>query len=119
MSDPQNAILEMVASGKISADEASSLLAALQPKPASVELTGEIETAPPPPKKPKPKLPSKIRVTILQKDGRTMNATIPLGLLNVGMQLGGPFAPLAPFISAENLAALTTSTDQIIIKIED
>ena len=58
MNENRRQILEMLATGKITADEADRLLAALEPAPAAAEFTGRIPgcngAAPIPPSRPAP-----------------------------------------------------------------
>ena len=80
-SEERMQILEMIASGKITAEEGSRLLRALEKgsQPA--------ETRPTQPRM------FKIRITDLATGKDRVNVSIPMSLVNVGMKMGARFAP--------------------------
>jgi hypothetical protein len=80
-SEERMQILEMVASGKISAEEGSRLLRALEKGSQPAE-----------PRATQPRM-LKIRITDLATGKDRVNVSIPMNLVNVGMKMGARFAP--------------------------
>ena len=95
MNDNRRQILEMLASGKITAEEAERLLAALEPDTASVP------AAFPAAGREAPALSAKVRAKYLRvqveadesmtgmKGGTTVNVRVPMQLLRAGVRLAG------------------------------
>ena len=79
-------VLKMIEEGKITAEEGTKLLSALDlgPRPGK----GPV---PPPPGGPGRWL--RIRVTDASTERPKVNVTIPMGLVNVGLKMGARFAP--------------------------
>lgn len=80
MNNPRMKILEMLAEGKISADEASALLEKIntsekaeEPKPADVE--------------PGSRSPRYLRVVVDSSDGDKINVKVPMSLIRTGIKL--------------------------------
>lgn len=83
MSDDRTRILELLATGKITAEEAARLLDALE-APAEPPVDGAspaVEAAPPSP------LPKNIYVKVLSTAGDNVNVKIPIGLVRAGLKL--------------------------------
>ena len=85
MNEERRQILDMLASGKISADEAERLLDALgrdktEPAAESARATGEGRE--------KPKY-LRVQVTPKERDGDTVNIRVPLLLVRTGLKLKG------------------------------
>ncbi len=79
MSDSRMKILEMLAEGKITADEASSLLE----KVTASENVSETAIAAPSPKG----APRYLRVVVDSADGDKVNVKVPMSLLKTGIKL--------------------------------
>ncbi len=97
-------ILNMIAEGKISAEEGAKLLAALaegarEKKPAS--------SAP-------GTSPSwlRVRVTDMASGKDKVNINIPMGLVNVGIKMGARFAPEIEGVNPEEIVAALKSGAQ-------
>lgn len=93
MSQERKQVLEMLAQGKITADDAARLLdrlasiaepadAAREEEPATG--TREAAASPPPAAKGRPKY---LRVVVDSTDGDKVNIRVPLGLIRAGMKL--------------------------------
>ncbi|MGA3024320.1 MAG: hypothetical protein ABSF98_06090 [Bryobacteraceae bacterium] len=86
MNEDRRRILEMLAQGRITADEAERLIAALEKEPASASPNQGSETPP----KPKPKY---LRVLVESQDDRApdnpshVNVRVPMQLLRAGVRL--------------------------------
>lgn len=93
MSDDRRRILQMVADGTITAEEASELLDALQPEPKRREAAAGDIPLPEPPARPAPPTPPRSpRILIIQVtegDSNRVNLRIPLGLARAA----GKFIP--------------------------
>ena len=93
MNDDRRTILDMLAAGKITADEAERLLLALDVKPGSASESAASEQADLP-SKPRPKY---LRVLVeadetttgLKGGTTTVNVRVPLQLLRAGVRLAG------------------------------
>jgi len=100
MDDPKKKILEMVASGKISVEEASALLDKLDdvipdPKqPEAPEDAGQQARPVPPPvapevtEHPTPRRARYLRVHVQSSDGDEVNVRVPFSLIKTGIKLG-------------------------------
>ena len=99
MDDPKKKILEMVASGKITAEEASALLDKVGPiAPAARQIEGPGDagqhTAPLPPVEPhapdetKPRRVRYLRVHVESHEGDEVNVRLPFSLIKAGIKLG-------------------------------
>ncbi|HEX9797200.1 MAG TPA: hypothetical protein VGA52_09440 [Anaerolineales bacterium] len=85
-------ILQMLEDGKISADEAASLLKALGKQ--------ERRHAPPAGKEPRW---LRVRVTEPNKDKASVNVNLPLNMVNVGLKMGARFIPEFEGLDLEEL----------------
>jgi hypothetical protein len=77
-------ILNMVAEGKITAEEGAELLKALRNAAEKSQAA--------PPGAPEPRY-MRVRVTSTQTDQVKANITIPMSLIDVGLRMGARFAP--------------------------
>jgi len=91
MNENRRQILEMLAAGKITTDEAGRLLAALDPTPATVEFSGATKGSDGAPVKTRAKY---LRVLVEAdesmtgvKGGTTVNVRVPMQLLRAGVRL--------------------------------
>ncbi len=96
MSENRRQILEMLAQGKITADEAERLIAALEKEPAPAGAPGAAQTLP---VKPKAKY---LRVLVEALDPKShngnptrVNIRVPMQLLRAGVRLGALIPPQA------------------------
>lgn len=118
--EDRKSILEMVASGKLSASEAAELLAASKSAPAKApepEAPPKAETPPAgikyevieveeePVKKAKGKAPTwlHVRVSDSKTGKRKVTVNVPLRLVKIGMKLGGGFVPELRDIDVDDL----------------
>ena len=99
MDEPKKKILEMVASGKISVEEASALLdkvddIAMGPKQLEAPDDAEQEDAGLPPLEPQAPREAKqrkvryLRVHVESNDGDEVNVRVPFNLIKAGIKLG-------------------------------
>jgi hypothetical protein len=100
MDDPKKKILEMVASGKISVEEASALLDKVGPiAPAARQIeapddAGQHAAQLPPPIAPhasddtKPRRVRYLRVHVESHEGDEVNVRLPFSLIKAGIKLG-------------------------------
>jgi hypothetical protein len=97
MDEPKKKILEMVASGKVSVEEASALLDKLDeviagPKQleAPEDAGQEAGALPPPvaPEHPTPRRARYLRVQVESSDGDEVNVRVPFSLIKTGIKLG-------------------------------
>jgi hypothetical protein len=91
MNENRRQILEMLAAGKITADEAERLLAALDPSPTTVEFSGTTKGSNGAPVKTRAKY---LRVLVEadesmtgMKGATTVNVRVPMQLLRAGVRL--------------------------------
>jgi len=78
-------ILNMVAEGKITAEEGAQLLGALEPeRKKEVRLVSESPSAP---------RWFRVRVTDLETGKNKVNVNLPMSLVDVGTRMGARFAP--------------------------
>lgn len=130
-------VLELVAQGKMTADEAAGLLSGeaetgqvtVKQPPANVEVQPEggpgkaVERdADIPAEGPSGKQPSwlHVKVSDLSSGKRKVSVNIPLRLLKVGMQLGSGFAPELREVDWDELnSALASGAEGILIDVED
>lgn len=87
MSQERRDILEMLAAGKITADEAERLLAAFESAPSQATTAGPAE----PSNRPKPKYLRVVVSDVRGKDDRPVNVNVrvPMQLLRAGVRLAG------------------------------
>ncbi len=79
-------ILNMVAEGKISAEEGAKLLSALEPERKS-RATASVMGGPTAPRW------FRVRVTDLETGRNKVNVNLPMSLVDVGTRMGARFAP--------------------------
>jgi hypothetical protein len=89
-SEERMQILQMLANGKVSAEEAAKLLKALE----------EGSRPKPPPTQPRW---FKVRITDLATGKEKANISIPMSLVNVGIKMGARFAPEVEGINFEEV----------------
>lgn len=79
-------ILNMVAEGKISAEEGAKLLAALDPEKKKREMAGAMGA---------PSAPRwfRVRITDLETGRNKVSVNLPMSLVDVGVRMGARFAP--------------------------
>lgn len=94
MSTSRKEILDLLAKGKISADEAADLLSQA---PAATAVAVEKPTAPEPASTPvaKSKNPSwlHVRVRDMASGKNKVTVNVPLGMIKFGLKIGGRFSP--------------------------
>ena len=99
-------ILNMVQEGKISAEEGSQLLSAL-----------DVNSQPtPPPRKPEDPVPSgqpgrwfRVKVTNTLNDKTRVNVRLPVSLIKVGMKMGAKYSPEVEKIDMDQIIELINS----------
>lgn len=92
MNDDRRSILDLLATGKITADEAERLLAALDAKPASAPANAAAESALPAKGRPKylrVLVEADEKATGLKGGPTTVNVRVPMQLLRAGVRLAG------------------------------
>jgi hypothetical protein len=106
-------ILNMVAEGKISADEGAKLLTALEPERKS-------KSAPPIPGAPTAAKWFRVRVTDLETGRNKVNVNLPMSLVDVGTRMGARFAPeLEGMDFSEIIEQIKGGAQGKIIEVED
>ncbi len=85
MSDHRKRVLDLLASGKISVDEADLLLERLEQKATQAKTTQEGGHSCPP--KDEPPGPKYVRVVVSDTDGEKANVRVPIGLVRAGIKL--------------------------------
>jgi hypothetical protein len=102
MSNTRKDILDLLAKGKITADEAADMLSALTaPTPPAAPATPEPPKPPAAPEPPDYPLATKngkrkwfrIRIRDLESGKNKVSVNIPMGMLNVGFKIANRFAP--------------------------
>jgi hypothetical protein len=120
-------ILEMIASGQITAEEASRLLDAasagasaevVQEAPVSSEsLSEKLETVD------KSKLKGRrLRVKVVETNGARVNVNLPLSLMEVGLKIGGRFVDELQDMEAEMqmlIEAIQNDVHGKIVEVDD
>ena len=125
MSERQE-ILELLAKGKINADEAAELLSSVSDK--------VVESIPIPPKSAEPMPPEapvsktngkkptwfKVRVRNLETGKNKVTVNIPLRMVNFGLKLGKHFAPELEGLDYQELAGMMKTMDVgMLVEVED
>ena len=106
-------ILNMVAEGKISAEEGASLLAALEPAP------GKKDTRPMAGGSSEPRW-FRVRVSDLDTGRNKVNVNLPMSLVDVGTRMGARFAPELEDMDLHEIVEQVKSGAQgKIIEVED
>jgi len=83
INDHRKRVLDLLASGKITVDEADLLLERLEQK--NVQAKAEAKDGVPP--KEEPAGPKYVRVVVSDKDGEKANVRVPIGLVRAGIKL--------------------------------
>ena len=117
-------ILQMLAKGSISADEASELLGQLKNEPAAVPPAPE---APEPPQVPEPPSATRgkprwlnVRVTDAATQRDKVSVRIPLSLARVGLRMGAKFAPEIEEIEWDDVLSELSATDVgTLVEVQD
>jgi hypothetical protein len=106
-------ILNMVAEGKISAEEGAKLLSALEPE----RKKGQAVVSMTSPSKPRW---FRVRVTDLETGKNKVNVNLPMSLVDVGTRMGARFAPELEDVDFEDIIEQIKSGAQgKIIEVED
>ncbi|MFN2224915.1 MAG: SHOCT-like domain-containing protein [Anaerolineae bacterium] len=106
-------ILNMVAEGKISAEEGAKLLSALEPERKKSHAVVSM-TAPSKPRW------FRVRVTDLETGKNKVNVNLPMSLVDVGTRMGARFAPELEDVDFEDIIEQIKSGAQgKIIEVED
>jgi hypothetical protein len=106
-------ILNMVAEGKITADEGAKLLAALEPEKKKREYRAT--TA-----EPSEARWFRVRVTDLETGRNKVNVNLPMSLVDVGARMGARFAPeLEEMEFADLVSQIRDGAQGKIIEVED
>ena len=106
-------ILNMVAEGKISAEEGAKLLAALAEGSKKAEVSLKMG---------RPSTPRwfRVRVTDLETGKDKVNVNLPMSLVDVGTRMGARFAPeLEDMDFAEIMEQIQSGAQGKIIEVED
>jgi hypothetical protein len=104
-------ILNMVAEGKITAEEGAELLKALRNAAEKSQAAA--------PGAPEPRY-MRVRVTSTQTDQVKANITIPMSLIDVGLRMGARFAPDLEGLDFEDvMTAISHGQRGKIIDVED
>lgn len=106
-------ILNMVAEGKVSADEGARLLAALEPDPKKRVVQSAVS---------QPSTPRwfRVRVTDLETGRDKVNVNLPMGLVDVGIRMGARFAPeLSEVDFNEIIDQVKSGAQGKIVEVED
>ena len=126
----QQEILELLAKGKISADEAAELLSNLSGKGEKIDPASEKEPEPvmpeeivKPEKEKNGKQPSwfKVRVRNLETGKNKVTVNIPLRMVDFGLKLGKRFAPELDGLDYSELTGMMKTMDGpgVLIEVED
>jgi len=106
-------ILNMVAEGKISAEEGAKLLSALEPD-------RKTKMAPGAPDSPTAPRWFRVRVTDLETGRNKVNVNLPMGLVDVGTRMGARFAPELEGVDfGDIIEAIKSGAQGKIIEVED
>jgi hypothetical protein len=118
MGDDRSRILELLATGKITAEEAGRLLDALEPNPQASPETGSLgdfaDKA-----LAAPSAPKFLYVKVVSVKGDNVNVKIPLGLVRAGLKLTSFIPQPAMEQINKNMAAKGMSVDFLNFKPED
>jgi hypothetical protein len=111
--DERMQILNMVAEGKITADEGARLLSALEPDRKKKEAVASM-TAPSKPRW------FRVRVTDLETGKNKVNVNLPMSLVDVGTRMGARFAPeLEDVDFGDIIEQIKSGAQGKIIEVED
>jgi hypothetical protein len=119
-------ILELLAKGKISADEAADLLSSVAKKGPEAPPAPEKPAEPVQKTMPEPdfngKKPSwfKVRVRNLETGKNKVTVNIPLGVVDFGLKLGRYFAPELDDLNYKDLAGMMKNMESgMLVEVED
>lgn len=121
-------ILELLAKGKISADEAAELLSSVPEKVAAPPPAPERPVEPVQKAAPEPKLKTssqkpawfKVRVRNLETGKNKVTVNIPLRMVDFGLKLGGHFAPELAGLNYEELTGMMKNMESgMLVEVED
>jgi hypothetical protein len=135
-SENRQSILEMLAAGKISVEDAADMIRQLEPATAGAEAPPKPEAAAPPkPEAPpapvmKPVEPGKagsqngprwlhIHVNDLSTGQRRVTVNVPLRMLQLGLRVGGRFAPELSDLDWQELSGLISSEKGMLVEVQD
>jgi hypothetical protein len=113
MSQERDRILDLLAAGKITAEEAGRLLDAVDSRPA------QAAAEPAPPKNGSGALPKFMYVKVFSAKGDNVNVKIPLALVRAGLKLTSLIPPQAMEQIDKSLAEKGMSIDLKNLKPED
>jgi SHOCT-like domain len=113
MSDERNRILDLLAAGKITAEEAGRLLDALDSRAA------QAVSAPAAPKNGSGELPKFLYVKVISTKGDNVKVKIPLSLVRAGLKLTSLIPPQAMDQIDKSMAEKGMSIDLKNLKPED
>jgi hypothetical protein len=99
-------ILNMVQEGKISAEEGSQLLSAID-TPSQPTPSPKTPESPPPPDKPGRWF--RVKITSTLNDKTRVNVRLPVSLIKVGMKMGAKFSPEVEKIDLDQLTQVIDS----------
>ncbi len=109
-------VLKMVADGKITAEEAATLLETLDEAPVS----GKASQAGPSPTSSQPGRYFRVRVTDTDTGRVRVNVRLPVGIINAGMKIGMKFAPQVEGVDYQEIAEMIQSGETgKIVDVED
>jgi hypothetical protein len=121
-------ILELLAKGKITADEAAELLSSVQEKVVDLPPAPETPAEPAPKAPPEPefkingKKPGwfRVRVRNLETGKNKVTVNIPLGMVDFGLKLGRHFAPELEGLNYDDLAGMMKNMESgMLVEVED
>ena len=127
MSERQE-ILELLAKGKITADEAAELLSSVQEKGVEPPPAPESPVEPVQKAAPEPELTTggkkpgwfKVRVRNLETGKNKVTVNIPLGMVDFGLKLGRHFAPELEGLDYEELTSMMKNMESgMLVEVED
>ncbi len=113
MSEERNRILDLLAAGKITAEEAGRLLDAVDSRPA------QAASASAAPKNGSGELPKFMYVKVISTQGDNVNVKIPLSLVRAGLKLTSLIPPQAMDQIDKSMAEKGMSIDLKNLKPED
>jgi hypothetical protein len=112
-------ILQMLAKGSISADEASELLGQLKNEPAPETSEPPQTPEPPPAPRGKPRWLN-VRVTDAATQRNKVSVRIPLSLARVGLRMGAKFAPEIAKVGWDDVLSELSATDVgTLVEVQD
>jgi hypothetical protein len=119
MSEERDRILDLLAAGKITAEEAGRLLDAVDQRAAQAGATSATSATSAAPKSGSGGLPKFIYVKVLSTKGDNVNVKIPLALVRAGLKLTSLIPPQAMEQIDKSMAEKGMSFDLKNLKAED